>query len=125
MKTQADCYRALLDGKTLYAVFGAATFVSLVDGNQATSTRTLAFSFDTPTDWYIKQEWYEDESNFPIICYIKDNAQDESFPAIVTSYDKTLASFITSKGNKWNFAEPLPIEDFANNKKLSETKCRP
>lgn len=54
MKSQAECYQALLDGKTL--IWGSRE-VRLINGNQSDNSDYLAdWSFSDPSDWSIKKE---------------------------------------------------------------------
>ena len=57
-----------------------------------------------------QKEWYEDESNFPCLCWVSNEREEkkETASLIIKKYD---SNFITKSGISWTYATPLTKEE--------------
>jgi hypothetical protein len=56
MKTQAECWKAILDGKTLY---NRDIEVRLIDGNAKTVDSHIVVDFSSPSNWSVSDKFKE------------------------------------------------------------------
>lgn len=82
LKTQADCYKALLDGYILRAE--DSMWAKLVDGKQVNDMNhgyVALYTFDTPEQWNVFEEvteqWFDNIPESGILCKVRDLAGDK------------------------------------------------
>ena len=79
LKTQADCYRALLDGYSLMRLKDLRATVKLIHGklyNTYLKNTDGDWAFDKPSHWEVykeeKVEWYDKIPEQGILCWLQN-----------------------------------------------------
>ena len=61
------------------------------------------------------KEWYEDESNFPCLCWASDNSEIvtsiNGYICLIVRYETRNALFVDTSGDKLDYATPLTKEE--------------
>lgn len=118
LKTQADCYKALLDG---YILKHNDDLIKLVDGYlyDIKAGCEDIWSFTEPTDWTVYEEvqtpWYE-TATFPILCWA---TKEKNYPVMILSYEMsepseygTIIPIFKSEITTWTDVSPITKEEF-------------
>ena len=114
MKTQAEIWLALLDGKTIVRT-GFAHRFKLIDGmihrcvDSSNRWEQVECSFDYPMLWKIGSEWYERDISQGVLCRVRDSLDGKWGADIIFKYDET--AIFEFKGNRsaYAYAEPLDL----------------
>ncbi len=111
MKNIAECYQALLDGKTLLTQY--STPVKLISGAQNADYGEgfipSSFSFDRPEDWqiYTKPDWREELNGKETLCWVRDSDAREWVLDIITACCKPNSYPYKSAYNQWRQCKRL------------------
>jgi len=112
LKTQADCYRALLDGYCLMRFENIAATVKLIDGmlhDVRLESKDTCWSFDKPAHWEVykeeKVEWYDNIPEQGILCWVTKSKNSITEIDVVFSYSN--GKFIDRNNAYWLHATPL------------------
>lgn len=130
LETQADCWKALLDGLVLGI---DETKLKLVDGyifNILKDRKDDNWAFCHPTDWKAYEEqqipWYETVT-FPLLCWA---TKEKNCPVMITSYEMsepsdsgTVIPLFKTEITTWTDVSPITQEEFEQyNGQLNSSK---
>lgn len=132
LETQADCWKALMDGLVLFNTFNF-TRVKLVDGfifDIEGQEPDADWSFSGPLAWGVYQEvetpWYETVT-FPLLCWA---TKEKNYPVMIISYEMskpsdsgTVIPIFKTEITTWTDVSPITQEDFEKlNGQLNSSK---
>lgn len=130
LRTQADCWKALMDGLVLGI---DETKLKLVCGFIFNITKNIKdddWVFCEPKDWKAYEEqqipWYETVT-FPLLCWA---TKEKNYPVMITSYDmsepsdsRTVIPIFKTEITTWTDVSPITQEDFEKlNGQLNSSK---
>ena len=122
MKSQAEIYRALLDGKTLHITTGTTDrYIRLnAQGNQedAITGGSFNYAFSEPHIWTLAEDC-DAPVKFPMLCQVSNCVGRWDAYDIITERDESSRKFHSMRGVDWSFARPISEslwESLANHK---------
>jgi len=131
LETQADCWKALMDGLVLGISEG--TKVKLVNGfisNIGCDEVDSCWYFDRPSAWKAYEEqqipWYETVT-FPLLCWA---TKEKNYPVMILSYEMSEPSdsgmvipIFKTEITTWTDVSPITQEEFEKlNGQLNSSK---
>lgn len=131
LRTQADCWKALMDGLVLE--LSGDTRLKLVDGfifNIDEEGFDPSWYFEYPSEWKVMEEqqipWYETVT-FPLLCWA---TKEKNYPVMITSYEMsepsdsgTVIPLFKTEITTWTDVSPITQEEFEKlNGQLNSSK---
>ena len=117
LTTQAQCWKALVDGKTIISESSGIMY-KLVDDrlrwyDDAQNTWEISsgtFAGDRVNmQIYEQPKWFDDLHNNPILCMCSTSFSSKSYIQLIVSYKDNL--FYSENNAGWTYAIPLTMND--------------